>query len=206
MHWAVVVLPPALALAACAGLALYQQIQMMQQREREQQYWEPFRHAVPASLPAQPRCCPLQSETAAELLVQSKSVRTGVVRQHLTYSTCSHRQETMRVHAPIAWHRQLERQCALGLQADRAAAGFSRGQAASPARPAARPRPQVSAAQLRPTLLCPWLDACVAWHPTQLALTHVHVGSTPAACPGSVLLCASSFVAARDPDPDSIHS
>jgi hypothetical protein len=62
MHWAVVVLPPVVALAACAGVALYQQIQMMQQREREQQYWEPFRHAVPASVPAQPRCCPLQNE------------------------------------------------------------------------------------------------------------------------------------------------
>lgn len=84
MHWAVVVLPPALALAACAGVALYQQIQMMQQREREQQYWEPFRHSVPASVSAQPRCyeCVAHGCTAADAMYVNAEdpIRASAVR------------------------------------------------------------------------------------------------------------------------------
>ena len=54
MHWAVLVLPPVLTVVIVAGVAFYQQMQL---REQEQQYWAPFRQAVPASAPAQPRCC-----------------------------------------------------------------------------------------------------------------------------------------------------
>jgi hypothetical protein len=52
MHWAVF-LPPVVAAVVFGGVVLYRQY--MQEMERNQQYWAPFEHAVPATAGPQPR-------------------------------------------------------------------------------------------------------------------------------------------------------